>query len=69
MSSGYVTYQAGLARIDDLRRQADDRRRHPISLELATAGSTVQRRQRLQPTRSPLGHALGILRGRRAARA
>lgn len=70
MISGYLTYQAGLARIDDLRWQADERRRAtPMTPELTAARTTVQHGQRPQPRRSPMGHALGVLRGRRTARA
>ena len=70
MMSSYLSYRDGLARIDDLRRQAHERQRVSVgSVELDRSCSTTRREQRIQPGRRPLWRALGKLRPRRAARA
>ena len=69
MMSSYLSYRVGLARIDDLRRQADQLQRARLgSVELESPRSTTQRKQRLQLSGRPLWRALGALRPRRAAR-
>jgi hypothetical protein len=69
MMSSYLSYRAGLARIDDLRHQADQLRRGRLgSVELESPRSAT-RREQLQLSGRPLWRALRALRARRAARA
>lgn len=69
MMSSYLSYRVGLARIDDLRRQADQLQRACLgSVELERHRSTTQREQQPQLSGRPLWRALGTLRPRRAAR-
>lgn len=70
MMSSYLSYRVGLARIDDLRRQADQLRRARLgSVELERSRSATRREQWLQLSGRPLWRSLGTLRPRRAARA
>jgi hypothetical protein len=62
MLSNYVTYETGLARIDDLRRQADEHRRAGLG-RVEPTGSH-RRPQRPRPSRLALA-----LRSHRPARA
>ena len=69
MTSNHHTYQVGLRHVEDLRREADSRRR----VRLARTGreaspSTTQRESQLGSNWLPL-RALGLLTQRRAARA
>ena len=67
--SSYLNYRLGLARIDDLRRQADQLQRARLgSVELERHRSATRREQRLQLSGRSLWRALGTLRPRRAAR-
>ena len=62
MLSNYVTYETGLARIDDLRRQADEHRRAHLARSQPTGSH--RRQERPRPSRLTLA-----LRPHRAARA
>ena len=67
--STYLSYRVGLARIDDLRQQADELRRARLgSGELERPRSATRREQRLQLSGRPIWRALGALRPHRAAR-
>jgi hypothetical protein len=62
MLSSYVTYETGLARIDDLRRQANEHRRAHVVRSQRTPSH--RRQQRPRPSRLML-----TLRPHRPARA
>jgi hypothetical protein len=68
MTSSYLTYQAGLARIDDLRLQAEAWRRVKLArAELGTSRSMTRHEQPLKLSRHPLSRAVDALSPRRAA--
>lgn len=59
MISADLTYQAGLERIDDLRREAESRRAvKPARAELNASPSMTRRAQSLQPNHDRAAHAL-----------
>ena len=69
MTSNDHTYRAGLRHVEDLRREADNRRRVKLArIEREASASTTQREPRLRSNRQPL-RVLGLLTQRRAARA
>jgi len=63
MINSHVTYEVSRARIDDLRSEADERRRARREPEAARPAIRIEQRQ--QRSRQPLG-TLGTLRLRRA---
>ncbi len=67
MIGNCVTYRGGLARIDDLRLRADQRRlADRTQAEPASARSTPRHERRLNLRRRPARQGLGLLRPRRA---
>jgi hypothetical protein len=65
MISSGVTYQIGIARIYDLRREADDRRQADLASPESGRWASMSRRGE----RAQRGRALAMLTPRRAARA
>ncbi len=65
MISNGITYQAGLARMADLRHEADERRRAAVLRRAADWARSIGRRGH----RGQLRDALAVLSSRRPARA
>lgn len=65
MISNGITYQAGLARMADLRHEADERRRSSVVRRAADRARSIGGRDH----RGHLSDALAVLSSRRPARA